>query len=116
MTPLLAVLDYQALAIGAAIGAAISILAGSATSSKTDENVQRLESAVGELQRKLDAVLQHQGIVLPPRPSGFSAALERLAGDPSSKIAAIKLYRKENPGTSLRAAKEKIEAFYNRRP
>ena len=111
MTTLLAVFDYQALAIGGAIGAALSILGGSATSSKTEEHVQRLASEVRELQRKLDALLQHEGVILPPSPSGLSPEVERLAVNPNSKIAAIKLYREENPGTGLRAAKEKIEEF-----
>ena len=35
-----------------------------------------------------------------------------MARDPSQKIAAIRLYREENPGVGLREAKEKIEAFY----
>jgi len=34
-----------------------------------------------------------------------------MAGDPSQKIAAIKLFREENPGTGLREAKEAIEEF-----
>jgi ribosomal protein L7/L12 len=115
MTTLLAALDYQALAIGGAIGAALSLLGGSAISSATEEQVRRLANEVHELKRQLDALLQHEGIVLPPRPSGLSAEVERLAINPHSKIAAIKLYRDENPGTSLRAAKEKIEDYCHKR-
>ena len=36
-----------------------------------------------------------------------------MAKDPHQKIAAIKLYREERPGTGLAEAKERIERFYN---
>jgi UDP:flavonoid glycosyltransferase YjiC (YdhE family) len=69
-----------------------------------------------ELQRKLDALLKHQGIEIPPPPASvLSPEVERLANDPKTKIAAIKLYRQENPGTGLREAKELIEAFHESR-
>jgi ribosomal protein L7/L12 len=51
----------------------------------------------------------------PPPASGLSPELERLASLPDTKIAAIKLYRQENPGVGLREAKENIEAFYKSR-
>ena len=114
MTTLLAVMDFQTLAVGGAIGAAISLLAGNTFSSTPEANIRQLENEMRELQRKLDALLKHQGIEMPPRPSGLSPGVERLARDPGSKIAAIKLYRGENPGIGLREAKEKIEEFYNR--
>src|SRR5580698_7862671 len=110
MTTLLAVMDFNDLAIGAAVGAVIGIIAGGAFSSKPDVNVQLLALQVRELQEKMDALLKHQGVEMPPRPvSGLSPELERLASLPDTKIAAIELYRRENPGTSLREAKEKIE-------
>jgi len=113
MTTLLAVLDFHDLAIGAVIGAVIAIFT---VSSKADVNARLLAIQVRELQKKLDALLKHQGIVMPPPPaSGLSPELERLASLPDTKIAAIKLYRQENPGAGLREAKEKIEAFYKSR-
>jgi ribosomal protein L7/L12 len=47
-----------------------------------------------------------------PPPSGLSPEVELLAQDPSQKIAAIRLYREENPGVGLAEAKTKIEEFY----
>jgi ribosomal protein L7/L12 len=41
--------------------------------------------------------------------------VELLASVPDTKIAAIKLYRKENRGVGLREARAKIEAFYKSR-
>jgi ribosomal protein L7/L12 len=71
-----------------------------------------LAAQVAELQTKLDALLKHHGIEPPPpRPSGLSLEVERLASDPRQKIAAIKLYRDQNPGVGLVEAKGKIEAF-----
>src|SRR6202030_2242783 len=115
MTTLLVVLDFKDLTIGAAIGAVIAIFAGGTVSSKADVNAQLLALQLRELQKKLDALLKHQGIEMPPPASGLSPELERLASLPDTKIAAIKLYRQENPGASLREAKEKIEAFYKSR-
>ena len=111
MTPLLAVLDitdYVVIAVIAGVVTGFSALARG-----PDVNVQRLERSVRDLQMKLDALLKHQGVELPPPPkSGMSSELEQMARDPSQKIAAIKLYREENPGVGLREAKERIEAFY----
>ena len=113
MTTLLAVMDFKDLAIGAVIGAVIAIFT---VASKADVNAKLLALQLRELQKKLDALLKHQGVQMPPPPaSGLSPELERLASIPETKIAAIKLYRQENPGASLREAKEKIEAFYKSR-
>jgi ribosomal protein L7/L12 len=60
------------------------------------------------LERKLDALLQNQGIEIP---SGLSPEAQRLAADPRTKIAAIKVHREENPALSLAEAKAEIEAF-----
>jgi len=106
-------MDFNDLAIGAAIGAVIGLIARGAVSSKSDVTIQLLALQVRELEKKVEALLKHEGIEMPPPPvSGFSPELERLASLPDTKIAAIKLYRQENPGTGLREAKEKIEAFY----
>jgi ribosomal protein L7/L12 len=65
-----------------------------------------------EVQQKLDALLKHQGIVMPPREqSDMSPELQIMAREPSQKIAAIKRYREENSGTGLADAKARIEEF-----
>jgi ribosomal protein L7/L12 len=66
--------------------------------------------SVSLLERKLDALLQRNGIQLP---SGLSPEVQRLARDPSRKIAAIKLHR-EQTGVSLSDAKNAIEEFGGR--
>lgn len=97
------------------IGIIVMCLAG-ASYKGPDVRVQLLMLQVRELQRKLDALLKHQGVEIPPLPvSGLSPEVELLASDPNTKIAAIKLYRKENRGVGLVEAKQKIEAFYNSR-
>jgi ribosomal protein L7/L12 len=109
-------MDFNDLAIGAAIGAVVGLIARGTVSSKSDVAVQLLALQVRELQRKVEALLKHEGIEMPrPPASGLSPELERLASLPDTKIAAIKLYRLENPGTGLSEAKEKIEAFYKSR-
>src|SRR6516165_10795942 len=119
MTTLIADAEFNNnIAIAAVIGAVIGWLSGSVsrTYRKTDADVKLLSLQVRELQKKLDALLKHQGIELPtPPPSGLSPEVELLASVPDTRIAAIKLYRKENRGVGLREAKEKIEAFYKSR-
>ena len=114
MTPLLAVLDitdYVVIAVIAGVVTGFSALAR-----RPDVNVERLERSVRDLQKKLDALLKHQGVQLPPPPEfGMSAELEKMACDRSQMIAAIKRYREENPGGGLREAKDQIEAFYKSR-
>ena len=113
MTTLMAVMDSTDLAICVVISAVIGLIAGGSAASKSDVSVQRVALQVRELQKQVEALLKHQGIEMPPPPaSGMSPELERLASRLDTKIAAIKLYREENPGTGLREAKEKIEAFY----
>ena len=98
------------------IGMIVLCFAGTAYAKGPDVNLQLLALQVRELQKKLDALLKHQGIEMPtPPPSGLSPEVELLASVPDTKIAAIKLYRKENRGVGLREAKEKIEAFYKSR-
>lgn len=114
MTTLLAVLEFKDYAIIAGIVAVFA--GGAALTKRPDVDRLRLELQVRELQRKLDALLKHQGIELPqPPPSGLSPEVEQLASVSDTKIAAIKLYRDQNPGTGLREAKERIEVFYNNR-
>ena len=96
MTPLFAILEFSDYAIIAAI---VAILAGGASVATR----QRLD--LRRLERKLDALLKHQGIQVP-------SEAETLAKDPNMKIAAIKLYREEHPGVGLAEAKAKVEEIY----
>jgi len=114
MTTIFAVLEFNDYAFIAAI---VAVVAGGALLIKRREiDLHVVERQLEVLQQKLDALLKHQGIELPPPPrSGLSPEVERLASDPSKKIAAIKLYREQNPGVGLAEAKAKIEAFYEGR-
>ena len=109
MEALLAVLDFRDYII---ITLIVLVCAGGATyTTRQDMDIVRLKVQVRQLQKSLDALLKHQGIELPASSSGLSPEVEALARDPSGKIAAIKLYRMENPGVSLAEAKRRIEAF-----
>ena len=99
MTPLLAILDFGDYAVIAAI---VIIFAGGASFAAR----QRLD--LRRVERKLDALLKHQGVELPSR---LSPEVQLLARDPSKKIAAIKLHREQNPGLSLADAKREVEDF-----
>lgn len=111
MTALLAVLEFKDYAMIACI--VVIFAGGAAYTTRRDINLLRLERQIRELQQKLDALLKHQGIEMPaPTPSDLSPELQLMARDPSQKIAAIKLYRQENPGAGLAEAKERIEEFY----
>ena len=61
------------------------------------------------IERKLDALIKHHGISVPPQES-MSEEVQRLARDPAQKIAAIKLHR-EQTGLGLAKAKADIEDF-----
>ncbi len=62
--------------------------------------------------RVMGVQLKHQGIEPPPPPpSGLSSEVVKLARNPSTKIAAIMLYREQNPGVGLADAKAKIDAI-----
>ena len=99
MNPIIAVLelgDYFVIAV------IVSVFAGGASLiGRQPVNLRRLD-------RKLDALLQHNGIDLPTR---LSPEVQRLAKDPSQKIAAIKLHRQQNPGLGLAEAKAEVEEF-----
>ena len=98
------------------IGMIVMCFAGASYVKGPDVKVQLLVLQVRELQKKLDALLKHQGIQMPtPPPSGLSPEVELLASNLETKIAAIKLYREENRGVGQREAKEMIEAFYKSR-
>ncbi len=111
MTPLFAVLELGDYAIIAFIAAVFS--GGTALTKRQGFNLGPLERRLKSVEQKLDALLKHEGIEpLPPPPSGLSSEVEQLAGDPTKKIAAIKLYRQQNPGVGLAEAKAKIEEFF----
>ena len=117
MTTLLALLEPIDFVFIAGI---VAVLAGGgAYASRQKIDLQRLERQLGTLEVKLDALLKHQGVELPSPPplppSGLSPEVERMALDPAMKIAAIKLYREQNPGSGLAEAKDKVEAFYKSR-
>lgn len=110
MTPLLAVLELSDYAFIAAIVAGVA--GGAALTKRQGIDLGRLERRLKSVEQKLDALLKHEGIEPPPPPaSGLSPEVERLARNPSKEIAAIKLYREENPGIGLAEAKAKIEEF-----
>jgi len=111
MTTLLAGSDFNDVWIYAGIGAVIGYLSGGNRYRKVEMNVKRLALQVSDLDEKLDALLKHQGIVMPPSASNLSREVQRMARDPDQKIAAIKLYREEHPGVGLAEAKERIEEF-----
>jgi len=113
MPPLLGILEFGDYAIIAWIVAAFA--GGAAYTARQRVDLGRLERQLNQLQQKMDALLKHQGVELPPPPpSGLSPEVERLASDPGTKIQAIKLYRDQNPGVGLAEAKAKIEEFFNR--
>jgi ribosomal protein L7/L12 len=106
-------MDYSGLGIAAAIGGAIGWLSSGTNTGRTEAQVSALSSQVRELQTKLDALLKHHGVEMPPPPSSdLSPVLQAMARDKNQLIAAIKLYREERPGTGLAEAKTRIEAFY----
>jgi ribosomal protein L7/L12 len=61
------------------------------------------------IERKLDAVMKHLGVTLPPQAS-MSEEVRQMARNPSQKIAAIKLHR-EQTGLGLAEAKSDVEDF-----
>ena len=100
MTPLLAILELSDYGV---ITLIVILFAGGASfASRQRLNLRRLEC-------KLDALLKHHGVELPSR---LSPEVQRLAKDPSQKIAAIKLHREQNPGLGLAEAKADIEDFW----
>jgi hypothetical protein len=100
MTPLLGIPEFSDYALIALI---ILSFAGAAYFALAQ---QRLD--LSRLERKLDALLKHHGVELPTR---LSPEVQRLARDVTTKIAAIKLHREQNPGLSLKEAKTDVENF-----
>lgn len=98
MTPVFATLEFSDYAIIAWI---VVVFAGGAVYATRQPNDLR------RLERKLDALLKHQGVSLPPI---LSDEVQRLARDPARKIEALKLHR-EQTGLGLADAKADVEAF-----
>ena len=106
---MLAVLEFRDYFILIVVMAAI---AGATYTRRPAINLPRLERQMRELQDKVDVLIKHLGIEMPPPPpSDMSPEVKMMAKDPNQKIAAIKLYRDENPGTGLAEAKQRIEEF-----
>jgi preprotein translocase subunit YajC len=98
MNPLLAILDPVAYVVIFVVVLIFGRVAFLATRQRLDQR---------RIERKLDALLQHHGIVLP---TGLSPEVQQLARDPKRRIAAIKLHR-EQTGASLLEAKNAVEDF-----
>ena len=110
MIAMLAVLEFTDFAIIA--GIVVVFASSAAYTSRNTATEQRLERQVLDLQRKMDALLKFHNVPMPsPPPSGMSPELELMACIPEQKIAAIKLYREQNPGTGLAEAKNRIEEY-----
>jgi len=69
----------------------------------------RKSAETQRIERKLDALLKHQGITLPPR-AKLSEKVQRLARDPAQRSNAVVLHRTET-GLGLVEAKADIENF-----
>jgi ribosomal protein L7/L12 len=65
-----------------------------------------LRQSTRRLERKLDAIIKHQGVEWP---SGISAEVRLMAQDPRKRIFAIKLHRDQNPDLGLAEAKKDVE-------
>jgi len=101
MTPILATtLQFNDFAI---IAWLVVVFAGAAA------YITRQPVDLRRIERKLDALLKHQGVSLPPLGS-MSEEVKQLARDPSRKIEAIKLHR-EQTGLGLAEAKSDVEDF-----
>jgi ribosomal protein L7/L12 len=101
MTPILATtLGFTDFAI---IAWLVIVFAGAAAyTSRQPVDLRRIE-------RKLDALMKHQGVTLPPQ-AGMSEEVQQMARDPHQKIAAIKLHG-EQTGLGLAEAKADLDDF-----
>jgi ribosomal protein L7/L12 len=101
MTPTLAtVLEFSDFAVIAWLF--IVFVGATAFTARKPDDSRRIE-------RKLDALLKHHGISVQPH-AVLSEEVQRLARDPSQKIAVIELHRKQT-GLGWAEAKADIEDF-----
>lgn len=113
MTPILGLLlgDY----LGIAFVVTVVTLFVQAITYTTRERMilDGIDLKLKPLERKLDALLKHQGVVMPltPLKSPVSPEVQKLARSPGSQSKAIELYREQNPEASQAEAKIIIE-FY----
>jgi ribosomal protein L7/L12 len=98
MHPLIAAFDTTSYA---ALGLLVCLFAGMISMEKRQRLAQR------RVERKLDALMKHQGVELP---SPLSPEVQKLTREPGQKIAAIKLHR-EQTGLSLTEAKTEVEEY-----
>jgi ribosomal protein L7/L12 len=85
----------------------VVLVAGSGRRAATDHHTRRL----AEIERKLDLILDHLGIIGPASDVPAAVVQELLAG---RKLQAIKMYRAAT-GASLREAKDVVEALARQR-
>ena len=101
MTPVFAtVLDFSDFAVIAWL--MIVFTGAAAYATRKSAETQRIE-------RKLDALLKQQGIILPPQ-AKLSKEVQRLARDPAQRSNAVMLHRTENE-LGVAEAKADIEDF-----
>lgn len=101
MTPIFAtVLEFSDFAVIAWL--MIVFTGAAAYATRKSAETQRIE-------RKLDALLKQQGIILPPQ-AKLSKEVQRLARDPAQRSNAVMLHRTENE-LGVAEAKADIEDF-----
>ena len=98
MAPLLGLIENGEVIIIALIALACGAVIARSNGPRAD--LRRIE-------RKLDALLQHQGV---PPPQRLSKEVQLMACDPTRRIEAVKLHR-EQTGLGLADAKPDIEEF-----
>ena len=103
-----AVLEFQDFAIMAAI---VALLAGGSAYATSPVFTS---ARINQLDRKLDAIIQHLNIELPEAlvKYGLSTRVCQLA-DEGKKIEAIKVHREET-GVGLKEGRDAVEAYLNR--
>ncbi len=99
MTPIFATLELSDYLIIAWI---VLVFTGGAVYAATRQRVD-----LRRLERKLDVLLKHQGISLPPM---VSEEVQRVVNDPAKKFDAIILHQKQT-GLGLEDAAADVEAF-----
>jgi hypothetical protein len=109
MFAVLEVLDFCMIALIVSLFAGGGTVAYRLFKPSDRERLRRLES-------KVDLILQHMGLEFhdPATPAGLSEEVKALLNDPTQKINAIALHRRQT-GVGLKAAKEAVEAYIESR-